>query len=42
MRWASVLVRPESLIGLAGVALVLGLCLGISGATFGLAGFGTW
>lgn len=28
MRWASVLVRPESLIGLAGVALVLGLCLG--------------
>lgn len=28
MRWASVLVRPESLIGLLGVALVLGLCLG--------------
>ena len=28
MRWAAVLVRPESLIGLCGVALVLGLSLG--------------
>lgn len=28
MRWASVLVRPESLIGLMGVALVMGLSLG--------------
>jgi hypothetical protein len=28
MRWASVLVRPESLIGLLGVALVLGLSCG--------------
>jgi hypothetical protein len=28
MRWASVLVRPESLIGLAGLALVLGLSIG--------------
>ncbi|MCM2279276.1 MAG: hypothetical protein NDJ89_14470 [Oligoflexia bacterium] len=28
LRWASVLVRPESLIGLAGMALVLGLTLG--------------
>ncbi len=28
MRWAAVLVRPESLIGLFGVALVLGLSLG--------------
>lgn len=28
LRWASVLVRPESLIGLAGVALILGLTLG--------------
>jgi hypothetical protein len=28
LRWASVLVRPESLIGLCGMALVLGLTLG--------------
>lgn len=28
LRWASVLVRPESLIGLAAIALVLGLTLG--------------
>jgi hypothetical protein len=28
LRWASVLVRPESLIGLSGMALVLGLTLG--------------
>lgn len=28
LRWASVLVRPESLIGLCGLALVLGLTLG--------------
>jgi hypothetical protein len=28
LRWGSVLVRPESLIGLAGIVLVTGLCLG--------------